>query len=97
MGISMFKRSKPKQFNLKTRYYDPEQEEREKRKRIYERVKGDYEYNPEELREELQYRWGLHRESKLEFNKKTTSLNRLLMLVLITAVIIAILVYMKFA
>ncbi len=97
MGITFLKRSKPKQFSLKTRYYDPEQEEREKRKRVYDRVQGNYEYDPEELRNELQYRWGLHRESKSEFNKRYTSINRLLLMSLIAAVIIAILAYMKFA
>ncbi|RLD62772.1 MAG: hypothetical protein DRI84_10515 [Bacteroidetes bacterium] len=95
MGITFLKRPKSKQFNLKTRYYDPEKEAQKKRMRIYDRVSGDYDYDPKEMRNEIEYRWGLNRESNSSFNKRYTSLNRILMTALILAVIIAILVYVK--
>ena len=95
MGVSFMKRGKPKQFNFQSRYYDPEKEEREKRKRIYERKGDDYEYNSDKLRDEMEFRWGLNRESNSKFNKHYTSLNRILMFVLILTVIIGILVYVN--
>ncbi len=95
MGITFLKRPKSKQFNLKTRYYDPEKEAQQKRMRVYDRVSGDYDYDPKEMRNEIEYRWGLNRESNSSFNKRYTSLNRILMTALILAVIIAILVYVK--
>jgi len=97
MKVTFFKRGKPKQFNLKTRYYDPEQEEREARKRRYERKDEEYVYNPEEMRNEMAYRWGLNRETNSSFNKRYTSLNRILLTALILAVIIGILVYVRTA
>jgi hypothetical protein len=97
MKVTFFKRGKPKQFNLKTRYYDPEQEEREVRKRRYERKDEEYVYNPEEMRNEMAYRWGLNRETNSSFNKRYTSLNRILLTALILAVVIGILVYVRTA
>jgi len=97
MKVTFFKRGKPKQFSLKTRYYDPEKEEREQRKRRYERKKEDYVFSPEDMRNEMSYRWGLNRETNSSFNKRYTSLNRTLLTALILAVIIAILVYVKTA
>jgi len=97
MKISFFKRGNPKQFSLKTRYYDPEKEERDQRKRRYERKTEDYEYRPEEMRNEMAYRWGLNRETNSSFNKRYTSLNRILITALVLAVIIAILVYVRTA
>jgi len=95
MGVTFLKRPKPKQFNFKARYYDADKEEQQKRMRIYERVTEEYEYSAEEMRNELQYRWGLNRESNSSFNKRYTSLNRILLTALILGVIIAILVYVK--
>ena len=95
MGVTFLKRPKPKQFNFKARYYDADKEEQQKRMRIYDRVSGKYEYSSEEMRNELQYRWGLNRESNSSFNKRYTSLNRILLTALILGVIIAILVYVK--
>jgi len=95
MGISFMKRGKPKQFNFQSRYYDPEKEEQEQRKRLYERKSEEYNYSSEELRNEMAYRWGLNRESNSSFNKRYTSLNRILMTILILAVIIGILVYVN--
>ena len=95
MGISFMKRGKPKQFNFQSRYYDPEKEEQEKRKSLYNRKTEDYEYSSDALRNEMEFRWGLNRESNSKFNKRYTSLNRILMTVLILAVIIGILVYVN--
>jgi hypothetical protein len=95
MGVTFLKRPKPKQFDFKSRYYDADKEEQQKRKRIYERVSGNYDYDPKEMRNEIEYRWGLNRESNSSFNKRYTSLNRILMTALILAVIIGILVYVK--
>ena len=95
MGVTFLKRPKPKQFDFKARYYDAEKEEQQKRTRIYNRKSEEYDFNAEDLRNELQYRWGIHRESNSSFNKRYTSINRLLMTALILAVIIAILVYVK--
>jgi hypothetical protein len=95
MKITMFKTGKPKQFNFKTRYWKPEEEERQRLKKRAERQKSDYEFDPNEFKEELKYRWGLHRESQSSFNKSYTSGNRLLVISLITAVILGILFYMS--
>lgn len=95
MGVSFMKLGKPKQFNFKSRFYDPDKEERENRKRLYERKSEDYEYTTDAMRNEMDYRWSLHRESKTSFNKRYTSLNRILMTALILAVIIMILVYVN--
>ena len=89
------KLGKPKQFNFKSRYYDPEKEERDNRKRLYDRKSEDYEYSTDDMRNEMEYRWNLNRVSKNSFNKRYTSLNRILMTALILAVIVAILVYVK--
>jgi hypothetical protein len=80
---------------MKTRYLNPAEEEKERRRRKAERNKHDYKFDAEEFKEEMAYRWGLHRESKSNFNKKYTSLNRLLLFSLIAIVIVGILVYMK--
>jgi len=97
MKVTFMKTGKPKQFNFKARYYDPEKEERENRKRLYERKSEDYEYSTDAMRNEMEYRWNLKRVSKSKFNKRYTSLNRILMTALILAVILAILVYVKVA
>ncbi|MCK5856661.1 MAG: hypothetical protein KAG64_04180 [Bacteroidales bacterium] len=97
MKVTFMKRGKPKQFNLKTRFYDPEKEERDLRKRRYERKDESYEYSSEDMRNEMAYRWGLNRESNSSFNKRYTSLNRILLTALILAVIIGILVYVRTA
>jgi len=95
MKASFMKLGKPKQFNFKSRYYDPDKEESDKRKRLYERKSEDYEYTTDAMRNEMEYRWNLNRVSNTSFNKRYTSLNRILMTALILAVILAILVYVK--
>jgi len=68
----MFNRPKPKQFNIKTRYYDAEKEAQEKRKRQREaRINGDG------LRDELQAKW--HRSAK----KKSAKLTALYIFILL--------------
>jgi hypothetical protein len=91
----MFKRPKPKQFNLKTRYYNPEEEKREKRKQKIARSQESYDFNPDQFREELSYRWSLHRESKSSFNQKNTSTHRLLLYLLLAAALVALLYYLR--
>jgi len=95
MRVTFMKLGKPKQFNFKSRFYDPEKEERDNRKRLYDRKSEDYEYSTDDMRNEMEYRWNLNRVSKNTFNKRYTSLNRILMTALILAVIVAILVYVK--
>ncbi|RUA24702.1 MAG: hypothetical protein DSY76_07510 [Bacteroidetes bacterium] len=97
MKVTFFKRGKPKQFNLKTRYYDPKKEEDELRKRRYERKKEEYQFNPDDMKNEMAYRWGMNRESNSSFNKRYTSLNRILLTALILAVVMAILYFAKTA
>jgi hypothetical protein len=92
----MFKSKKPRQFNLKTRYWNPEEEERKRRNERLNRQKEDYNFDADEFRKELSFRWGLNRESNSDFNKKNTSLNRMLILSLIAGVIIAIFAYMTY-
>jgi hypothetical protein len=95
MKVVMFKRPKPKKFNFKTRYWNPEEEERQRIKNRAERQKEDYNFDAKEFKEELKYRWNLHRESQTSFNKTYTSVNRLLLFSLIAAVIIGIMMYMN--
>lgn len=66
MTISMFNRPKPKQFNLKTRYYDAEKEALEKRK-----AERKAKLSADSLRNEMDKKW--HRDSK----KKSTRLTLL--------------------
>ncbi len=91
----MFKTGKPRQFNFKNRYWNPEEEERQRIKKRAERQKVDYEFDSKEFKDELKYRWGLHRQTQNSFNKSYTSKNRLLVISLIAAVIIGILFYMQ--
>lgn len=92
----MFKSKKPRQFNFKTRYWNPDEEERKRRNERLNRQKDDYQFDAKEFKEELSFRWGLHRESNSSFNKKNTSINRLLIFALIAGVIIAIFAYMTY-
>lgn len=91
----MFKSKTPRKFDFKTRYYNPDEEERERRKKRAERKKADYNFDADEFKEELSYRWGLNRESNSDFNKKNTSINRVLLFSLIAALLIGILIYMR--
>jgi len=91
----MFKRPTPKPFNIKTRYYNPEDEVRKRRNDKMKRQQEGYEYDPEGLRSELGYRWNLHRESKSSFNQKYTSFGRLIALAIIVGLIIITIVYLK--
>ncbi|RLD42974.1 MAG: hypothetical protein DRI86_10750 [Bacteroidetes bacterium] len=95
MKVVMFKSPKPKQFSFKTRYWNPEEDERQRIKNRAERQKEDYKFDAKEFKEELKYRWSLNRESQTSFNKTYTSVNRLLLLSLIAAVIIGIMIYMN--
>lgn len=91
----MFKRKLPKQFNMHTRYYDPDKEERERRNKRIKRNKENYTFDKNDFKEELSYRWGLKRESKSTFNKRYTSFNRILIFVIIAAVLIGIIAYIR--
>jgi hypothetical protein len=88
MAIVFFKREKPRQFEFKNRYFDPDQEARDRRKRkMEERDKNDF--NENDFRDELRYRWSLNRESNLPFNEKYTSLRRMLVLIIIALALVA--------
>lgn len=89
MAIVFFKRNKPKQFDFKNRYYDPDEEARERRRRKMDERKKD-EFNKEDFRDELRYRWSLNRESNLPFNERYTNFRRMLVLVIIAGLLIAI-------
>ncbi len=92
----MFKSKKPRQFNFKTRYWNPEEEERKRRNERLNRQKEDYNFDADEFRDELSFRWGLNRVTNADFNKKNTSLNRMVILSIIAGVIIAIIAYMTY-
>ncbi len=92
----MFKSKKPRQFSLKTRYWNPEEEERKRRNERLNRQKENYSFDADEFREELSFRWNLHRVSNSDFNKKNTSLNKFLIFSIIAGVLIAIFVYMTY-
>ncbi len=93
---TMFKTKRPRQFNLKTRYWSPEQEERKRRNERMQRQKEDYDFDAEEFKKELAYRWSMNRVSKSKHIKSQTSISRLLLFSLAAGVIIAILLYMQF-
>ena len=95
MASSFFKPTKPRAFNFQARYYDPDKERIEMRKRRQERKAENYDFDSEDFKSEMQTRWSLNRESNSSFNTKYTSLNRFLVMVLIAAVIIAIIVYVN--
>lgn len=63
MKIVFFKRPKPKAFNYQPRYWDPEAEEFEKRKRLLD-GKGDEDRTEKQAREDLksqiETRWRRH-------------------------------------
>ncbi len=91
----MFKARKPKQFSFKTRYYNPDEEERKRRLEKAMRSKDDYNFNSDEFKDEMKYRWGLHRESQSEFNKNNTSINRVLLFLLLAAIIVGLFWYLN--
>ena len=60
MKIVFFKRPKPKQFNYRPRYWDPEQEEFEKRKRERDGIGPDDRTHDEvkdDLKRQMETRW----------------------------------------
>jgi len=60
MKIVFFKRPKPKRFNYRPRYWDPEQEEFEKRKRELDGVGPDERTDDEvkdDLKRQMETRW----------------------------------------
>jgi len=60
MKIVFFKRPKPKKFNYRPRYWDPEQEEFEKRKRELDGVGPDERTDDEvkdDLKRQMETRW----------------------------------------
>lgn len=62
MNFSFFKRPKPRPFNYKPIYYDPEKEEAENRKKAREGLKDN---DPREnMRAEIRRRWRVNRKSK---------------------------------
>lgn len=88
MGIVFFKRNIHKQFDFKNRYYDPDKEARDLRKRRAEADKDSF--VKEDFRAELQYRWSLNRASNLPTNQRYTNIRRMLVLLLIAAIIVVI-------
>ena len=95
MKVTMFKARKPKQFSFKTRYYNPDEEERKRRLEKAMRSKDDYNFNSDDFKDEMKYRWGLHRESQSEFNKNNTSINRVLLFLLLAAIIVGLFWYLN--
>ena len=95
MKVTMFKTRKPKQFNFKTRYHNPVEDERKRRLEKAMRRKEDYDFDAEEFKDEMKYRWGLHRESQSDFNKGNTSLNKALLFALLAVIIGGIIWYLN--
>lgn len=60
MKIVFFKRPKPKKFSYRPRYWDPEQEEFERRKRLLDgddSTDGDNRERQSDLKHEIDMRW----------------------------------------
>ncbi len=95
MKVTMFKSRQPKQFNFKSRYYNPEEDERKRRLEKSMRKKGEYDFDAEDFKSEMKYRWGLHRESKSDFNKNNTSLNKVLLFALLAVIVGGIIWYLN--
>jgi hypothetical protein len=82
MGITFFHTPKPKRFEIKPRYYDPQKEEWEQRKKELG-IAGDTdkEYL---LRSRIHQKWGTER----RLAKKRTDLRRLVIFILITLLLV---------
>jgi hypothetical protein len=90
MGISLFNKPNYKRFDLKTRYYDEEKTEFERRMRKWEREKKGEEngFNKEDFKADIKREWQNSRESKSSFNQRYTNGKRMLVLVIIVAVLL---------
>ena len=86
MRVVFFKRNEHKKFDYKPLYYNERKEELEKRRRKIQKPKG--EFSKEEMKEELHYRWNIHR--KTDTKKKNDKG------ILIYVLIIAVLIYLIF-
>lgn len=67
MNIVFFKRAKPRQFDYKPRYYDPEKEELEQRRRELGLSKDMS--HEERLRSEMRRKWGRPERKEDTYNK----------------------------
>lgn len=82
MGITFFHTPKPKRFVIKPRYYDPQKEEWEMRKKALGLAgETDKEYL---LRSRIQQRWGQERRAA----KKRTDFRRMIIFILLTLLLI---------
>lgn len=86
MKVVFFKRNEHKKFEYKPLYYNERKEELEKRREKFRRPKG--EFSKEDLKEELHYRWGIHRKT---YTKKKNDKSTLIYIL-----VIAVLVYLIF-
>lgn len=89
MRISLFKTDKPRQFKYHSRYYNPDKADRERRHKRYNAKKGEREFDKDEFREELKYRWSMQRESQLPFNKRVSSIKRIILVLVILIIVLA--------
>lgn len=93
MGLIIFNRPKPKQFNLKPRYYNEHDENKARRERMSSRAEGQGEFNADDFRAEFRTRIERSRESNSTFNQNYSSVKRMMVLVSITAIIIYIMYF----
>ena len=88
MRFKLVHTPKPRQFEYNPRFYDPEKEEREARKRAvlgdsYEGPDGPAEYKPGQYIQELRIRRGIIAERDKIHRKQRRSLRMIIMLVLL--------------
>lgn len=82
MGITFFHTPKPRRFEIKPRYYDPQKEEWEMRKKALGLSDdADKEFL---LRSRIQHRWGQERRAA----KKRTDLRRLIIFIFLVLILI---------
>jgi hypothetical protein len=72
LKFSFLKTQKPKQFEYKPRYYDPEKEALEQRRR--EMGLSDQQTRSEQLRARMQYEWGRRRDRQKRQRNNTIRL-----------------------
>jgi predicted nucleic acid-binding Zn ribbon protein len=72
LKFSFLKTQKPKQFEYKPRYYDPEKEALEQRRK--EMGLSDQQTRSEQLRARMQYEWGRRRDRQKRQRNNTITL-----------------------
>jgi ferric-dicitrate binding protein FerR (iron transport regulator) len=72
LKFSMFKTAKPKQFEYKPRYYDPEKEAMEQKRK--ERGLSDKQTHSEQLRARMQYEWSRRKDRRRRQRNNTIKL-----------------------